>query len=326
MEFVNGNPLSFIDPDGHGKTDPSKQASTDWGFDHLKTLVQSMLKTYMYTIANAPRHAYIEAPRQLMKRFSWDENVRKRTREAGRGRLEESKLLYYNLSIVLGMDPERFLPAVVLPWIKPQTKPWALVDVPFYGKPLHNELRAKISSPVTQGGQLGSLLGNFTTVGTSLVLLRTLAMSALPPYMKFAFSPILIGQILGSLGRSEKPSACTPSTRKTRPSSGSGTAATASRSPACPRPWSTWTTRSRKPRALASAWHRAGHGLSRRPAAVPVHGTEDDGPGRGRLEGRRDHRRLALAELDAAMERELRRQRRILFVHGAGVIPPRRRR
>ena len=102
------------------------------------------------------------------------------------------------------MDPERFLPAVVLPWIKPQTKPWALVDVPFYGKPLHNELRAKISSPVTQGGQLGSLLGNFTTVGTSLVLLRTLAMSALPPYMKFAFSPILIGQILGSLGRSEE--------------------------------------------------------------------------------------------------------------------------
>ncbi|MBR8657306.1 RHS repeat-associated core domain-containing protein, partial [Achromobacter sp. Marseille-Q0513] len=204
MEFVNGNPLSFIDPDGHGKTDPSKQASTDWSFDHVKTLMQSMLKTYMYTIANAPRHAYIEAPKQLMKRFSWDENVRKQTREAGRGRLEESKLLYYNLSIVLGMDPERFLPAMVLPWIKPQTKPWALVDVPFYGKPLHNELRAKISSPVTQGGQLGSLLGNFTTVGTSLVLLRTLAMSALPPYMKFAFSPILIGQILGSLGRSEE--------------------------------------------------------------------------------------------------------------------------
>ena len=29
-------------------------------------------------------------------------------------------------------------------------------------------------------------------------------MSALPPYMKFAFSPILIGQILGSLGRSEE--------------------------------------------------------------------------------------------------------------------------
>ena len=135
MEFVSGNPLSFIDPDGHGKTDPSKQASTDWGFDHLKTLVQSMLKTYMYTIANAPRHAYIEAPRQLMKRFSWDENVRKQTREAGRGRLEESKLLYYNLSIVLGMDPERFLPAVVLPWIKPQTKPWALVDVPSTASP-----------------------------------------------------------------------------------------------------------------------------------------------------------------------------------------------
>ena len=41
-------------------------------------------------------------------------------------------------------------------------------------------------------------------MGTSLVLLRTLAMSALPPHMKFAFSPILIGQILGSLGRSEE--------------------------------------------------------------------------------------------------------------------------
>ena len=76
--------------------------------------------------------------------------------------------------------------------------------MPFYGKPFTTSCARRSSSPVTQGGQLGSLLGNFTTVGTSLVLLRTLAMSALPPYMKFAFSPILIGQILGSLGRSEE--------------------------------------------------------------------------------------------------------------------------
>ncbi|WP_175012300.1 SpvB/TcaC N-terminal domain-containing protein [Burkholderia lata] len=204
MEFVNGNPLSYIDPNGQGKTDPSKKTSTELVLDHGKAMWQSFLKTYMYTIANAPRHAYIEAPKYLYKRYFSDETVRQATRQAARERLEESKLLYYNLSIVLGLDPESFLPASVISWIKPQTKPWGLVSVPWYGTPLHNELRAKISSPQTQGAQLGSFLGNFTTVGTSLVLLRTLAMAALPPYMKFAFSPLLIGQILGGFGRAEE--------------------------------------------------------------------------------------------------------------------------
>ena len=180
MEFVNGNPLSFIDPDGHGKTDPSKQASTDWGFDHLKTLVQSMLKTYMYTIANAPRHAYIEAPRQLMKRFRGTK--RQETDPRSRPRTARGKQAAVLQPVHRARHGSGTLPAgggAALDQAADQAL--GAGRVPFYGKPLHNELRAKISSPVTQGGQLGSLLGNFTTVGTSLVLLRTLAMSPCRP-------------------------------------------------------------------------------------------------------------------------------------------------
>ncbi|MBJ2182498.1 VCBS repeat-containing protein [Pseudomonas veronii] len=197
MQFVNNNPMSYVDHDGRGKAKPDAPKPPSV----YQMYAQGLLKSFMYTIYNAPRIAYVNAPKQLMQRYSLDANVRQATRDAALDRREETKLLYYNLAVAWGKDPAKYLPPVIIDMIKSQRAPWSLVPIPFTGTTsLHKELRAKTSTPAFWGSTTGEFLGNFLTVGTSLVLSRQLFLSSLPKSVKLMLSPILVGQVLGMYG------------------------------------------------------------------------------------------------------------------------------
>lgn len=158
----------------------------------------------MYAVYNSWRNAYIDAPTAISRRYSFDPQVRAQARAEGQQRLEESRLIYYNLALAFGIDPRAYLPQRVEEFVRPRTQPWSMVWVPRYGYPLQIQLRDQVSQPTFLAGQIGGLLGNFTTVGTSLAIAHRLVLSAAPLPIKILFTPLLVGQVLGVLGRGEE--------------------------------------------------------------------------------------------------------------------------
>jgi RHS repeat-associated protein len=196
MQFVGDNPLTLIDPDGRGGDDPKKPASNSY-----RKLIEASLRSYMYTIFSAPRNAYIDAPSAIAKRFSFDPAVRAQSRAAARARLEESKILYYSLALGFGIDPKQYLHPALISLIEPKSWPSST----YFGSwGLQGQLKSKVSQPEFLASYAGSMLGNFTTVGTSLAVLRTLLLSAAPLPIKILGSPLIGGLALGAIGRGEE--------------------------------------------------------------------------------------------------------------------------
>ena len=200
MQFVGGNPLTLIDSDGRGNDGPdAPKSSTDYN-----KVLQALLKSFMYAIYNAPQNAFVDAPTAISRRLSLDPVARAQARAEGRARLEETRLIYYNLFLAFGINPADYLPRSIDALVRPRTQPWSTTNIPFYGNPLQLELRERVSQPSFVASQIGSFLGGFTTVGTSLAITHRLLLSAAPLPIKIFFTPLLVGQTLGVFGRGQE--------------------------------------------------------------------------------------------------------------------------
>lgn len=195
FQFVGGNPVTLVDTDGRGKNKPTQSANRE--------LLNNFMKWVLYGVYTAPLHAFYYAPINIKRRLTGSEQERAEARQNARARLEESRLLYYNLALAYGIDPEKHLPSQVIPYIKPQSKPWSMVWIPGYGYPLHRELRDRTSTPEFWTSQVGPGLGSFLTVGGSLAIVRNLYKPArLSP--KAMAATFVLSTLLATIGQGEE--------------------------------------------------------------------------------------------------------------------------
>jgi RHS repeat-associated protein len=197
FQFVGGNPTTLVDTDGRGKDDPKQPLVPPW----LVTLQTAFLISAYQAAINAPKQAFYLAPINIKKRWFGSESERIQSRINAQIRLEESRVLYYNLALSLGIDPEKYLPKSVISYIKPQSKPlW----IPLKGYPVQTELYATVASPEFWAGTAGGTAGTFLTVGATLGIVRNLVRPVVRFSVPAMIATMVFSQILISLGQAEE--------------------------------------------------------------------------------------------------------------------------
>lgn len=167
-QFVGGNPMTLIDPDGRGKDDP-KSLDSAWN----QRALTSFMRSALHNIVMGPAWAFYYAPIQLNRRLRGSEAERRELTTNTAARREEMRVFYFNLLGAYGFDPTPYVPPILMPYIRPQRQPWAMTWTPG-GYPMHNEFRARIRQPETLPGMAGGMFGSFLVVGGTLNVLRQL--------------------------------------------------------------------------------------------------------------------------------------------------------
>lgn len=171
--FVNDNPVTLFDPDGRNDGDPDKpppkQPST------LTLFRRGLQNSVPYLVFNHTYYTFYLGPRALYQRWLATPEQRALARTDRLARVEERNLKLFAISRILGINLERYLPAWVLRFIRPQTNP--VSNWTFYGQSestLDSRVRAHITNPEAWGIWTGTFLASATTSGLMVGLTRRL--------------------------------------------------------------------------------------------------------------------------------------------------------